>query len=177
MAAPIFTAAEIAFLLSCEKVAANDTAEAMEYFPTRETAPGVATSNVSLSVPRANEIELVQLTVQQTLEQGVDAFTINFSAKLKNRPAQVFARYDIHPGDHEYLNGIRVMPYQAHRHVYSAEMVARGDLIDWQRVPEIIDIGQGGPIRIMHERLKRKAIDDLNVVFHTDQMQLYFPRL
>lgn len=176
MAAPIFDDDEVQFLMTCKKVASGDDAETVEQLPTRETSPGVLKNHVALVVPDAREIELITMTVEQTLEKELDAFSITLHAKLKNRVSQAFVRYDIHGGDHVYPNGLSVSPFQAHRHVYSTAMVAAGELIDWQRSPEIIDIGAGGAIRSMHERLKQRAIDDLTIEFHTDQPNLFLPR-
>jgi hypothetical protein len=166
MAAPLYTQQEVAVLLAMPKRAPGGS-----WQPTKPKKKR-----------RHNEFEHVAVVVVEPdpvvtgtgfeldicHNLATDELSITLYAEIYPRPLRPICRYDVQDcahGNPDWFPPPLIAPGEFHRHVYSERAVTEGEPEDWDACAEALGIPTGGSPKAQLERLKKKAIDELNIVF------------
>lgn len=172
MAVPLFSLSEIEHTLAMPKLIVSGKLIATN----RHSADLQKEVTQHLVRPEADgEPYVFQLDIVTDVETRETNILLKVQAT--GRTAKALCRYDIHYGDHE--SGPPCPPVtshhlQPHRHIYCPDCV-RQDL-DWDHCRENVIIPTGGTLSAVIDRLKHKALGDLNIHWASDREGSLFAR-
>ena len=97
-----------------------------------------------------------------------DSVVVQLFAQISPRPMRPICHYDIHDTPHEnppWFPPAMIDGGQFHRHVYSERAIRETDEDAWEACATPLDLGLGGSPNALEARLRKRFLDDLNIVF------------